>query len=74
MSFTSPCPSTGYTVNDNYTYTAEILGSFSGGTLPTGTTVPHPEFASSSLSGTGGNCVAIQMNSVTLGGFAGLNN
>lgn len=73
MSFVSPCPPTGYTVNDYYEYTPEMLGSFSGGTLPAGTEVPHPGYASTSLSNSG-SCVAIQMNCVTLGGFAGLNN
>lgn len=74
MSFVSPCPPTGYTVNDFYAYTPEMEGSFSGGTLPAGTEVPHPGYATSSPTDPSGNCVAIQMNAVTLGGFNGLNN
>lgn len=73
MSFVSPCPATGYTVNDFYAYTPEMEGSFSGGTLAPGVEVPHPEYATGPLTGNT-NCVAIQMNAVTLGGFNGLNN
>jgi hypothetical protein len=72
MSYTSPCPETGYTVNSFYEYTAAMEGSFSGGTLPAGTVVPHPEYASENTGGT--SCVVIQLNAVTLGGFNGLNN
>ena len=58
---------TGVSVNQFYEYTADMEGSFSGGTLPAGTTVPHPVYATQ-----GG--VAIQLNAVTIGGFNGLNN
>jgi hypothetical protein len=58
---------TGTSVNQNYEYTAEMLGSFSGGTLPPGTQVPHPAYATE-------NGIAIQLNAITLGGFNGLNN
>lgn len=58
---------TGTSVNQNYEYTAEMLGSFSGGTLPPGTQVPHPAYATD-------NGIAIQLNAITLGGFNGLNN
>lgn len=58
---------TGTSVNQNYEYTAEMLGSFSGGTLPAGTQVPHPAYATQ-------NGIAIQLNAITLGGFNGLNN
>jgi len=58
---------TGTSVNQNYEYTAEMLGSFSGGTLPAGTQVPHPAYATE-------NGIAIQLNAITLGGFNGLNN
>jgi hypothetical protein len=44
-----------------------MLGDFSGGTAPAGSTAPHPEFPSN-LS------VVSQLNSITLGGFGGLNN
>jgi len=44
-----------------------MLGSFSGGTLPPGTQVPHPAYATE-------NGIAIQLNAITLGGFNGLNN
>ena len=55
-------------VNVQYDYTSEILGSFSGGTLPPGTTVPHPIY-------TDANGVPYaQLNAITLGGFNGLNN
>lgn len=73
MSFVSPCPSTGYTVNENYEYTPDMEGSFSGGTLPPNAVVPHPAYATNELTGNT-NCVAIQLNCVTLGGFDGLNN
>lgn len=58
---------TGTSVNQNYEYTAGMLGSFSGGTLPPGTQVPHPAYATE-------NGIAIQLNAITLGGFDGLNN
>ena len=56
-------------VNPQYEYTADILGSFSGGTLPAGTVVPHPIFTSND-----GDRELIQLNAITLGGFNGLNN
>jgi hypothetical protein len=46
-----------------------MLGSFSGGTLPAGTVVPHPIFTNND-----GNSEIIQLNAITLGGFNGLNN
>jgi len=58
---------TGTSVNQFYEYTAAMEGSFSGGTLPPGTQVPHPAYATQ-------NGIAIQLNAVTLGGFNGLNN
>jgi hypothetical protein len=58
---------TGTSVNQFYEYTAAMEGSFSGGTLPPGTQVPHPAYATE-------NGIAIQLNAVTLGGFNGLNN
>jgi hypothetical protein len=56
-------------VNPQYEYTADILGSFSGGTLPAGTVVPHPIFTNND-----GSRELIQLNAITLGGFNGLNN
>jgi len=45
-----------------------MLGSFSGGTAPSGATAPHPIF-------TDANGVPYaQLNAITLGGFNGLNN
>jgi Concanavalin A-like lectin/glucanases superfamily len=56
-------------VNPQYEYTADILGSFSGGTLPAGTIVPHPVWTNNE-----GNRALIQLNAITLGGVNGLNN
>jgi hypothetical protein len=56
-------------VNPQYEYSADILGSFSGGSLPAGTVVPHPIYTSNE-----GNRQFIQLNAITLGGFNGLNN
>lgn len=57
---------TGTSVNQFYEYTADMEGSFSGGTLPAGVQVPHPGFATD-------NGVAVQLNAVLLGGVNGLN-
>jgi len=57
----------GREVNLFYEYSAEILGNFSGGTIPPDTPIPHPIYPS-------GLGVAIQMNAITIGGFNGLNN
>jgi len=58
-----------YSADTQYEYTADMLGSFSGGTLPAGTVVPHPIFTNND-----GNNEIIQLNAITLGGFNGLNN
>jgi hypothetical protein len=55
-------------VNIQYEYTAEMLGSFSGGTLPPGTVVPHPIYTDAD------GVSYVQLNAITLGGFNGLNN
>lgn len=69
----SPTPFySGISVNAFYEYTAAMEGSFSGGTLPPGTVVPHPEWASDLNNG--GTIQVVQLNAVTLGGFNGLNN
>jgi hypothetical protein len=60
---------TGFSVNVQYAYTLEILGSFSGGSADfSGAYAPHPIF-------TDANGVPYaQLNAITLGGFNGLNN
>ena len=69
----SPTPFyTGISVNAFYEYTADMEGSFSGGTLPPNTVVPHPEWASDTRDGA--TIQVVQLNAVTLGGFNGLNN
>jgi hypothetical protein len=55
-------------VNVQYEYSAEIFGSFSGGTLPQGTKIPHPV----AISGTG--TTVTDLSAITLGGVNGLNN
>lgn len=55
-------------VNTFYEYTIGMLGDFSGGTAPSGATVPHPI-----MIGNDGLPYA-QMNAVQIGGFGGLNN
>ena len=74
---TTPTPTptyfySGIAVNQFYEYTAEMEGSFSGGTLPPGTLVPHPGYAADKPNGE--TIQVIQLNAVTLGGFNGLNN
>jgi hypothetical protein len=68
----SPYPLTGYSVDNQYAYTVEILGNFSGGSIteggPANGIAPHPIF-------TDANGVPFaQLNAITLGGFNGLNN
>jgi hypothetical protein len=55
--------------NTFYEYTIGMLGSFSGGTAPTGSTVPHPVATTAE----GDNSI-VDLSAVTLGGFDGLNN
>jgi len=71
MFYVSPCPDTGYTVNDFYAYSGPVLPEccISGNTVE----YPHPAFAVSSPTDPAGNCVAYQMNAVLLGGLNGLN-
>jgi hypothetical protein len=70
---TTPTPSvTPYLVievNEQYEYTLGMLGSFSGGTAPSGSTVPYQV-----MTGEDGNKVIVQLNAISLGGFQGLNN
>lgn len=64
-----------FSANTQYEYTNEILGSFSGGTWESLLgNAPHPEYnkQNSDLSYTGDTVV--QLNSITIGGFNGLNN
>jgi hypothetical protein len=68
----SPWPLSGYSVDNQYAYTVEILGNFSGGSIteggPANGVAPHPIF-------TDANGVPFaQLNAITLGGFNGLNN
>jgi hypothetical protein len=46
-----------------------MLGSFSGGTAPAGSTVPYQEMTDEN-----GNVTIVQLNAISLGGFQGLNN
>jgi len=61
-------PYTGVPVNEFYAYDISILGNFSGGTAPSGSTAPHPI-----MIGNDGIPYA-QMNAIQIGGFGGLNN
>jgi len=61
-------PYTGVPVNEFYAYDINILGNFSGGTAPSGSTAPHPI-----MIGNDGIPYA-QMNAIQIGGFGGLNN
>jgi hypothetical protein len=56
-------------VNQQYEYTIGMLGSFSGGTAPAGSTVPYSVMTSED-----GDEVIVQLNAISLGGFQGLNN
>jgi len=56
-------------VNQQYEYTIDMLGSFSGGTAPAGSTVPYQIMTSED-----GEEVIVQLNAISLGGFKGLNN
>jgi len=62
----------GISVNQFYQYTAEMEGSFSGGTLPPGTVVPYASYVSDTENGE--TIQVIQLNAIALGGFNGLNN
>jgi hypothetical protein len=69
----SPTPFySGISVNEFYEYTAAMLGSFSGGTLPPGTVVPYAEWATDNKDGT--TTQVTQLNAIALGGQYGLNN
>jgi hypothetical protein len=71
----SPSPTpfyTGISVNELYEYSAAILGSFSGGTLPSGSTVPYAQYVSDKNNGE--TIQVIQLNAISLGGQYGLNN
>jgi hypothetical protein len=69
----SPTPFyTGISVNELYEYTAGMLGSFSGGTLASGTTVPYALYVSDTSNGE--TIQVVQLNAISLGGQYGLNN
>jgi hypothetical protein len=59
-------------VNQNYQYTADMLGSFSGGTLDAGTQVPYAQWVSDTNDGK--TRLVTQLNMIELGGVNGLNN
>jgi hypothetical protein len=63
---------TGISVNELYEYTAAMLGSFSGGTLPSGSTVPYALYVSDTNNGE--TIQVVQLNAISLGGQYGLNN
>ena len=70
----TPTPSqtpgfTGFSADQQYAYTLDILGSFSGGSADfSGAYAPHPVFTNQL-----GEAVQ-QLNAITIGGFNGLNN
>ena len=69
----TPTPSftpnwTGFSADEQYAYTIDILGGFSGGTAPAGAIAPHPVFTDEY------GAPISQLNGITLGGFDGLNN
>ena len=69
----SPTPFySGISVNEFYEYTADMLGSFSGGTLPPGTVVPYAQYVTDNNDGT--TTQVTQLNAIALGGQYGLNN
>jgi large repetitive protein len=59
-------------VNQNYQYTADMLGSFSGGTLDPGTQVPYAQWVTDTNDGK--TKLVTQLNMIQLGGVNGLNN
>ena len=67
----TPTVTPGWTiyVNQQYQYTIDMLGSVSGGTAPSGSTVPYQVMTNND-----GNQTIIQLNAISLGGFQGLNN
>jgi hypothetical protein len=69
----SPTPFySGISVNEFYEYTAGMLGSFSGGTLPPGTEIPYAQYVSDKSNGE--TIQVVQLNAISLGGQYGLNN
>ena len=69
----SPTPFySGISVNEFYEYTAAMLGSYSGGTLPPGTVVPYAQYVRDNNDGT--TTQVTQLNAISLGGQYGLNN
>ena len=62
----------GISVNEFYEYTAAMLGSYSGGTLPPGTVVPYAQYVTDNDDGT--TTQVTQLNAIALGGQYGLNN
>lgn len=73
----TPTPSntpgfTGFSANQQYAYTIEILGNFSGGSIseggPADGVAPHPVYINNE------GIAVQQLNSIRIGGFDGLNN
>ena len=68
----SPWPLSGISVDNQYAYTVEILGNFSGGSIteggPANGIAPHPIYTDAY------GVPYAQLNAITLGGFNGLNN
>ena len=68
----SSYPVTGYSVDNQYAYTIDILGNFSGGSItqggPANGIAPHPIFTDAY------GVPYAQLNAITLGGVNGLNN
>ena len=71
----SPTPTywfTGFSADQQYAYTVNILGNFSGGSIneggPANGIAPHPVFLDNE------GIPVQQLNSITIGGFQGLNN
>ena len=68
----SPWPLSGISVDNQYAYTVEILGNFSGGSIneggPANGVAPHPIFTDAY------GVPYAQLNAITLGGVNGLNN
>jgi hypothetical protein len=59
-------------VNQQYAYTGQILGVYSGGTTVPGTYAPHPVAVSYMNSSTGDTVT--DLSAIVIGGINGINN
>lgn len=59
-------------VNNQYAYTAQILGVYSGGTVVEGTYAPHPVGISYKTNASGDTVT--DLSAIVIGGINGLNN